>query len=288
MKKSSLFFHLNQQKMQELEIPRDRTAHWLFASKMGRFTNRIISLPQFSQWIALYAKSSFSRTKISSFRREFQINDTDFVDSNYKTLNEYFIRSFKPGARVFASASDEFASPAEGYAIAATSEFLPVKGITANASALLSRQPQFLISCSCSIRLTPKEYHRFHFPMDGEIVDQYEVDGKLYSINPTTLAYEPNLFIRNKRLVLHLKFKSGNQCYLILIGATYIGSVISHKKKGDRFRKGDEAGFFEFGGSTAVILFDKNFSLNEQVLAHSSQSIESFIELGTALAISTE
>lgn len=283
--KKSKFYNLSKNELETLEIQRDAIAEWLFTGTLGKLVNSAISRPIFSSIASLYLKSPWSSKKIESFKYEFGIDDSDFEEANYQSLNDYFIRKFKTHLRPFSRNEWEFSAPAEGYYLVSIDENLPIKGISTTPKELLDALPAFETRQSLVIRLSPKEYHRLHFPLSGMIKSIAPLDGRLYSINPVTLKYDHDLFIKNKRIALELQFDNGVNAYIILIGATYIGSIQLSFKAGDRFTKGDEFGYFEFGGSTAVILLDTKLNFDEKILSYSEQGIETFAKLGQTIAI---
>lgn len=268
-----------------LKIQRDAIADWLFTSTLGQFVNSVISRPIFSSLASRYLKSSWSCKKIESFKYEFGIDDSEFAEAEYQSLNDYFIRKFKTQARSFSRNEWELSAPAEGYYLVSADANLPIKGISTTAKELLDSLPAFETKQTIVVRLSPKEYHRLHFPFSGVIKSISPLDGKLYSINPVTLKHDQNLFIKNKRIALELQFDNQMKAYIILVGATYIGSIQLSAKAGDRFQKGDEFGYFEFGGSTAVILLDTKLNFEEKILSYSEQGIETFAKLGQTIAI---
>jgi phosphatidylserine decarboxylase len=284
MKKSS-FYSLTTDELVPLKIQRDAVADWLFTSTIGKLVNFTISFPVFSHIVSKYLKSSLSLKKIESFKSEFEIEDTDFKEENFKSLNDYFIRQFKPSARPFSKSETDFSALAEGYYLVSTDASLPIKGVITTPRELIQATPEFEIKQSIVVRLSPKEYHRFHFPFSGVLKSANPINGKLYSINPVTLNHDSQLFIKNKRIALELEFDNQSRAYVVLIGATYIGSIQITHDVGTRFSKGDQCGYFEFGGSTAVILLNTEMTFKEKILNYSRQGIETFAKLGETIAI---
>lgn len=166
MKKSN-FYNLATDELVPLKIQRDALADWLFTSAIGKLVNFTISFPIFSQIVSKYLKSAMSFKKIEGFKREFEINDEDIIEREFKSLNEYFIRQFKPTARPFSKNEEDFSSLAEGYYLVSPDASLPIKGIRSTAKELIQGNPEFEIKQSIVVRLSPKEYHRFHFPFSG-------------------------------------------------------------------------------------------------------------------------
>ena len=133
--------------------------------------------------------------------------------------------------------------------------------------------------------LSPKDYHRYHSPIDMRITKAVHIPGKLYPVNFTWLKKIPNLFVENERVVLECLSQSGKLFYMIFVGALNVGKMdfvfderiktnskkdyITYYEYGDvSLKKGDLLGMFEMG-STIVMIYEKDFvSLTCEVGKH--------------------
>ncbi|KAJ0011158.1 hypothetical protein Pint_32892 [Pistacia integerrima] len=139
-------------------------------------------------------------------------------------------------------------------------------------------------------RLAPQDYHRFHFPVSGIIERIVDIPGCLYTVNPIAVNSKYcNVFTENKRVVSIISTKHFGKVAFIAIGATMVGSITFLKKEGDFVKKGDEFGYFSFGGSTVICVFEKDaIKIDEDLLANSGRSLETLVRVGMSLGVSVK
>lgn len=224
----------------------------------------------------------------------------------YNTFNEFFYRRLKQGARPVENADDSrgFCSAADSrlvvYQTVDLGEKFWIKGDEFSIPSLLGLDPrdphcQTLSGGSLAIfRLAPADYHRFHSPTDGTVIGEpRDIPGQYYTVNPQAVN-QPNLdvFTRNKRSVLLLEHEVSKQpVAVVAVGALLVGSIVwTHDKQ---VRKGDEIGYFAYGGSTLVVVFPpgvikfdddlvKN-SVGEGPAADGKEAIETLVKVGYSL-----
>lgn len=137
-------------------------------------------------------------------------------------------------------------------------------------------------------RLAPQDYHRFHVPVSGTIEKFVDIPGCLYTVNPIAVNSKYcNVFTENKRVVSIISTREFGKVAFVAIGATMVGSITFTKKKGDYVRKGDEFGYFSFGGSTVICVFEKDsIEIDVDLLANSARSLETLVAVGMTLGVS--
>ena len=130
-------------------------------------------------------------------------------------------------------------------------------------------------------RLAPYDYHRFYFPFDcipGLIV---KIKGKYDSVNPIVFksGYQP--ITENKRHLIILKTKNFGEVAMVPVGAICVGKIIETFTENQDYDKGDEAGYFSFGGSTVVLAFEKGkVSIDPKFVEHSKAGYETQVLFG--------
>ena len=132
------------------------------------------------------------------------------------------------------------------------------------------------------VRLAPQDYHRFHSPVAGRIVDQYEVDGTLHSVNADAMS-SGNRAIFNQRTVTIIETERRGRVAVISIGAVCVGSVVMTRTLGVTVERGEELGYFQFGGSTVVALFPRDtmaFSQDLTLLSDQDVIVETLVRMG--------
>ncbi|XP_066315901.1 phosphatidylserine decarboxylase proenzyme 2-like [Miscanthus floridulus] len=229
-----------------------------------------------------------------------QINMDEVKDpiESFKTFNEFFIRGLKPGARPIAHGDqDSVATCAADSRLMAFSSVdestrLWIKGRKFSIEGLLgtSVHSDALSNGSLVIfRLAPQDYHRFHVPVSGIVEKFVEIPGCLYTVNPIAVNSKYcNVFTENKRVVSIISTSEFGKVAFVAIGATMVGSITFVKKEGDYIHKGDAFGYFSFGGSTVICVFEKDaIQLDADLVANSERSLETLVSVGMTLGVST-
>lgn len=236
---------------------------------------------------------------IESFKDQINLAEVKYPLEHFKTFNEFFIRELKPGSRPIASAErDDIAVCAADCRLMAfnsvnDSTRFWIKGRKFSVQGLLGKEmcsSPFVDGTMVIFRLAPQDYHRFHFPVSGIIEQSVDIPGCLYTVNPIAVNSKYcNVFTENKRVVSIISTVDFGKVAFVAIGATMVGSISFTKKKGDNVKKGDEFGYFSFGGSTVICVFEKNsIALDEDLLANSTRSLETLVSVGMRLGVATK
>lgn len=136
------------------------------------------------------------------------------------------------------------------------------------------------------LRLAPVDYHRFHFLDSGVCGESRRIKGAYYSVNPIALKTVTSVFCRNKReySILHSE-NFGNVLY-VEVGATSVGSIIQTHIPGIRINKGDEKGYFKFGGSTMLLFMEKGKAVvDEDILQKTEIGYETKVLAGEIIGM---
>lgn len=270
----------------------DQFVRFLYQNPVGQFlSSRIFSGRQFSQIYGLTQNWGLSRRKIPRFVETFQIPMDQYEDLSFANFNEFFIRKFKPGLRPFDPSPKSLCAFAEGrylgWSSVNKSIQIPVKGKFLDAADILgnhSGYSKFKEGPLLIARLCPVDYHRFHFPTDGEMTNHFAIHGEYHSVNPLALISNPDVFLRNERQVSFLKTPSHGQLAYVEVGAMCVGRIVQ-TFTGKEFKKGDEKGYFLFGGSTVILFGEKGaWSPSEDILNNSVKGVETFVKLGDVVA----
>jgi phosphatidylserine decarboxylase len=131
-------------------------------------------------------------------------------------------------------------------------------------------------------RLAPNDYHRFHFPYSGFVSEAKEIKGRYFSVSPYALHQDfTRVFVENKREYLSLRTADKGEILLSPVGATMVGTIIETYKPNSNIEKGDEMGYFAFGGSTVVMLVDnQHFTIDKDILENTKKGIETAVKMG--------
>ena len=253
----------------------------------------IAHLPAISFFYGKRQKRKKSKTKIIPFIRSFHVNVSEFASpiESFHSFNDFFIRKLKPEARPIAPQENVAVFPADGRHLVfpdiSQVEGFYVKGVKFDLYHLLGDEFYFDLykrGAMVISRLCPTDYHRFHFPCACIPGKSRLINGPLFSVNPMALKKHISILSENKRVLTPLETELFGQVLYIEVGATCVGSIKQTYIPHHRAKKGEEKGYFEFGGSCTILLFEpRAIQFDEDLLEASAESIETYAKMGTSL-----
>lgn len=223
---------------------------------------------------------------IKLFIKQYKVDMSEALESDpssYASFNAFFTRQLRSDARSVCQDEKQLALPVDG-AISQLGDIeydaiFQAKGHNYSLTTLLGGKPElakpFLNGKFATIYLSPKDYHRIHMPIDGQLTDMIYVPGELFSVSPLTAERVPGLFARNERVVAIFDTEIGKMA-MVLVGATIVASIetkwagtvspptsknVQHwqyPEQGDHsvfIKKGEEMGLFKLG-STVITCFE--------------------------------
>jgi phosphatidylserine decarboxylase len=227
------------------------------------------------------------------FIAQYGLNPQDFADTpeSYRSFNEFFYRKLKSSARPIDPDDAHVVFPADGrhlgFQKASEIEGVFVKGQKFDLAALLGDAvlaKNYAGGALVLSRLCPVDYHRFHFPAAGVPGKCEWIEGPLFSVNPIALRQKLAYLWTNKRTVTALKTERFGTVICMEIGATCVGTIQQTYTPRQPVGKGDEKGFFAFGGSSTLTLFQSGaVRLDEDLLRHSAQQTELYARIGSRM-----
>lgn len=210
-------------------------------------------------------------------------------------FNAFFARPLQPSARPIAFPADNSVAiiPADGRCMVfpdVTNAHAWIKGSEFSIDKLLANHFQsdkYLNGSMVIARLAPQDYHRWHLPVSGIVSEPILVDGALYTVNPMAINNDINVYTENKRVLVEIKSPEFGNVLMIAVGATMVGSI--EILSSGEMKKGQQHGLFKFGGSTVIILFEKNRIVFDQDLQENSKlPIETWVKVNTSLGRSVQ
>lgn len=268
--------------------PEFENLSFLYRNIIGKVIRRFLCLKFFSILIGRYFDSLHSIRSIEPFIKKYSLDMTDYEKVNYKSFNEFFVRKLCKGARDIDNRQNSLISPCDGKLF-----ILPVineksifycKELKFNFDEFVGgreKAQQFIGGSLMIFRLAPYDYHRFHFPIDCIPANVVPINGKLESVNPFVYKQGIQVLTKNERHSILLRSESFGLMLMIAVGALCVGKIVETYLPNEPVFKGDEAGYFMFGGSTITlivppltIIFDNEF------IEHSKQGFETAVKMG--------
>ncbi|HSX03929.1 MAG TPA: archaetidylserine decarboxylase [Rhabdochlamydiaceae bacterium] len=253
----------------------------------------ICQIPFFSRLYGQIQKSSYSKKKIKPFIEEYHVDATEFLEpiESFGSFNDFFIRKLKASVRPMNEDLDTAVLPADARYLAFSnihnSEGYLIKGKKFSIEKLIGDATvahKYHFGSMVFARLCPVDYHRFHFPCNCTPSKPRLINGALFSVNPLALKKNIDIVTENKRMITELYTKNFGTVLYIEVGATYVGSIHQTYTPEQHYAKGEEKGYFEFGGSMLILIFPPfSIELDQDLLAATQRGIEVRGLLGQSL-----
>jgi len=270
----------------------EKWIRWAYQNSESNFLERVLFRSSLiSKLMGAWYDSSISKNKIAPTIAELAIDESEFAVSteSYTSFNDFFIRHLKEEARPFSNKEEDIVSPADGRTIVFPkldeNTYIPVKGFPFSIKTMLPDiYDRFTNGALAIIRLCPADYHRYHFPCTGTITQSKNIQGALHSVNPIALGSGPDVFSENKRTYTLINTQNAGTMCFIEVGAFGVGSIVNTRTNG-AIKKMDEKGFFKFGGSTVVVVFEQGrIQFSEDLVKNSAAGKETLLKVGEPLA----
>lgn len=286
------FYNRYSQRMETEQVYGEAFLKWAYGSPLGKAAlHTLVKRPAFSKWYGRRMDQADSQSRVLAFIDDYGLNVSEFADSpdSYKNFNEFFYRKLKADARPVAETDVVF--PADGRHLGFQDngqiQGVFVKGQKFDIDLLLDNptlSEKFQGGALVLSRLCPVDYHRFHFPVSGLAGQTRLINGPLFSVSPIALARNLSYLWQNKRTVTEISTESMGTVLMLEIGATCVGSIQQTYKAGSPVNKGCEKGYFAFGGSSTLTLFEPGkVKLADDLLNNSAQQIETYARMGDHL-----
>lgn len=275
------YYNLKTNKYIEIE-ENNRGLNFLYSNVFGRIILKIVISKPIRNIYNKYMTSKYSLKKIDKFIKNNNINMDEYQEENYKSFNDFFIRKIKDDKRkvskgLFAIADSKLSV----YKIDDNSSFKVKNSIYTIDELLQSDGSSFKDGYALIFRLCVDDYHHYVYPDDGEVLSNKHINGVLHTVQP--LAFKKyKVFSENDREVTFLNTKKYGEMAYIEVGAMMIGKIVNEEVT--KFKRGEEKGHFEFGGSTVILLFKKDqIKINKKIIENSKKEIETIVKLGDSL-----
>ena len=259
------YYNRYTRQIEQEKILGERGLRWVYGSALGRLSlHLLLKRAFFSQLIGALKSTRRSARSLPTFVQEYGINTAEMAQplESFKSFNDFFIRKLKPDARPTAP-GDLIALPADGrhsaWQDAAQIRHVFVKGQSFDLPALLGSAElaaRYEHGGVLLSRLCPVDYHRFHFPADGVPGAPLRIPGPLASVSPYCLRRQLAWLWTNKRELTLLQTQHIGQVAILAVGATGVGAMHYTFQPGHPVQKGEEMGYFSFGGSTIICFFE--------------------------------
>ena len=268
----------------------NKSLYFLYRTIPGRVILKVAISKPVTKIGGLYMNSPFSKYSIKRFIKKNKINMEDYPKIKYKSFNQFFVREIADGKRPFKGKKNDLLAPADSKVTAYKIDentILNVKNSKYTITEIIKDKKiaeEYKNGLCIVFRLSVEDYHHYHFIDDGKIISTKKIKGVLHTVNPITYKTH-KVFSENARECTIMDTKTFGKVVQIEVGALMVGKIknIPGIKE---FKRGDEKGYFCFGGSTVIMLFKENtIELDEDIIKNSKDNIETKVKLGEHIGI---
>lgn len=261
---------------------------YCYCTRLGKPARSIMTRPFITALGGLYMDSALSVKRIEGFVRSNNIDMNEYAQRSYRSFNDFFTRSIKPEARPIDRDPDTLISPCDGYMSAyriSGDSVFSIKDSYYNIEDLVggsSIAGEYLNGTCLVLRLGVENYHRYCYIDDGFKSGNHRIPGRYHPVQPIVVRKQP-VFVQNTREYTVLNTKNFGTVTQIEVGACLVGRICNHHEAGI-IRRGEEKGFFEFGGSTIVLLFKEGtVDIPQEVFDATLSDKEAIVKYGAAI-----
>ena len=261
----------------------------LYGTVPGRAALKVLTRPVVSKAAGFALEHPLSTVAIPPFVLKKHIKMSDYAEEKFRSFNAFFTRPVKPEARPVDRTPEALISPCDAKltVVPVTDELhFRIKEADYSLAAFLGcrhlsahyRGGQILI-----FRLTPDDYHRYCYPDDCRIGKTRCIPGELHTVNPVAAVHDVKVYHRNTRTITMLTTAHFGHVLQIEVGAMLVGKIVNHPH-GETVSRGIEKGYFEFGGSTIVLVLEKNAAeIDPQILKNTQNGAETIVRYGARI-----
>lgn len=262
---------------------------FLYNTILGRILLLFITKATFSKIATKFLDSNASRILIKPFVKKYKIDTELYIDKKYKSFNDFFKRIKKEEYINIDTNPDSFISPCDCKlsVYKASENTFKIKGVSYDLELLLKSRflaqdykDGYVVVC----RLTPDNYHRYCYIDNGYHDANKKIKGNLNTVRPIATT-KKDVFITNARSYTVLDTSNFGQVIQIEVGALMVGKI-KNNYTNHSFKKGEEKGFFEYGGSTIILLVKNDkVKIDNYLLNNTKNGYETIVSIGDKIGV---
>lgn len=270
-----------------------KAIRFLYEKPIGQQLLKLLILPWVSNSAGWLLDRGISRCLVKPFVEKNHLDLSDYPRQSYCSFNDFFTRRILPEKRPMDMDPSHLIAPCDGkltaYAIGPDAKFR-IKGVHYTLEGLLRDQAlaeRYLGGTLLLFRLSVDDYHRYCYAAEGVLLPGRSIDGVLHTVNPFAAQRRP-LYRENCREYGLLKTERFGTILTMEVGALMVGRIVNHHKAA-LVRRGQEKGYFAFGGSSVVLLLERDrLCLDEDIRKNSAAGEETIVRMGERIGVSRE
>ena len=264
-----------------------KSVQFLYNNFFGRIILKILINPSISKLNGVRYSKKKSAKLVPKFVLKNQIDMSEYQDKEYSSFNDFFTREIIKEKRPISKNNSDLISPCDSlltvYKISDDLTF-NLKNSTYTISELLKDKElasKYNNGYLLLFRLTVRDYHHYSFIDSGTRDDYKRIDGVLHTVNPIACK-KVKVYSENSREYTVLHLDNFGDVIQIEVGALMVGKIRNNELKS--FKRGDEKGYFEFGASTIIMMFEQNkIKIDDDIMTQSANNVEVRVKYGETI-----
>ncbi len=270
-----------------------KSLSFLYTTKLGRTCLKFLVKPSVSKISGKFLNTRISSLMIKNFVKKNNIDMSEYEQRKFRSYNDFFTRKIVKGKRSVDMDEKAFISPCDAkltvYSIDDTSTF-NIKDSYYTVKDLLGGNElykEYQNGLCLIFRLAVDDYHRYCYVDNGTKSNNTFINGELHTVQPIALD-NYNIYKRNCREYTILHTENFGDVIQIEVGALLVGKIVNFHNEYS-FKKGEEKGMFEFGGSTIVLLVKENtINIDEDLIHNTEMGLETIVKYGERIGTKYE
>ena len=267
----------------------NRWLAFLYDTVIGRVLLGLLTKRIFSSIVGMYMNSSVSKWRIKRFIEKNNINMSEYQAESYRSFNDFFIRKIKPERRLIDKKKDVLIAVSDARILrykVTPKLTLNIKNSTYTVEELIKdkREAREYMGGECLVlRLDVDDYHRYVYLDEGQVVASRKINGVFHTVNPISDG-KYKVYAQNTREWVKIKTENFGDIIQMEVGAMCVGRIRNFVH--EKVSRGQEKGYFEFGGSTIIILFKKDaVCIDQDIVDNSFVGIETIVKQGEKIGV---
>lgn len=267
----------------------DKLLKWMYTHHLGRGLLKLLVRPCISKVGGWLLDRKCSTCLIGPFVTKNHIDLSCYKKQKYTSYNDFFTRQIKPQCRPLEGDGQTLVSPCDGklsvYPIVhgkGEKSRFQIKNTTYTIQSLLRSEKlakHYDGGWACVFRLTVDDYHRYCYIDDGKKSKNFHIPGVFHTVNPVANDVLP-IYKENTREFSLLKSRHFKTVLMMEVGALMVGRIQNYHGACE-IKRGQEKGRFEFGGSTVILLFEKDaVRIDDRLQQNTQRGYETIVKMG--------
>ena len=266
----------------------DRVLRLLYGNRAGRMVLGWLIRPEVSKLVGRFMDTGLSRIMINPFIKKNDIDLSLCQRNEFESYNDFFKRKLVPGARTIDTTDEGFVSPCDSrltvYDIEDTErQTFNIKDSEYTVASLLRDKKlarHYRGGKLWLFRLCVDDYHRYIYNVSGKQSDVRRIEGLYHTVNPIASEYY-DIYKENTREYCLIRTEDAGTVVDMEVGALLVGRIVNRYVDSTDVRRGEEKGYFEFGGSTIILLTQKDkVTPLGRIVENSRKDIETRVRQG--------